>query len=443
MTNIRLQTGQHQRLQQSQQHRLVLTQELKQSLQILRMSGRELEQYLEQQAQHNPLIELEPATPLTSMPVNHNRDILGNAPLYWNQSLEQFLLDQLRLYSLPPSVMQAAQYIAGSLQENGYLTLSIEEISSSISLSADTVAAGLDVIQSLDPAGVGARTAKECLLLQIKRDSSAPLRAYAAVEGHIEQIAQGKTREISESMGISLEQTEAIIHYIRTALNPRPASEFASTQHNTYIMPDASFQVVQDQIQVSLNSDRLPKLSINPEHSTEKLIQAHDKEATLYWQQQLRAARILITHLEQRNSTLGRVLTAIAEEQQAFILLGDIALRPLSLKTLASQLDLHPSTISRAIRHKYVQTPHGVYALKQLLSTGLSTDNEAQPVSAEHIKQRIRQILAAENNSKPYSDRKLAELLQREDGIILSRRTVTKYREQLRILASPYRKRRS
>lgn len=422
------QQQQQQQLQQGQHllMKLALTPELRQSLHILRMSATELDSYLQEQVLDNPMLEYMPTYAASS-------DFYSPV----DSTLEQWLIDQLHLIPLSPAVRRTADYIAGNLDDNGYLPLSLEEIGSAARQPLAVVAAALEVVQSLEPAGVGARSAKECLLLQIRRDRDAAAGAYEAVNEHLHTIAQGKLKELGDRLGFPIEQTQAIIEYIRSTLNPRPGLAIGNVSKSEYIVPDAYIRLSEAGIEVEIHRQAIIRLTVSTQ--LDAAGQTSDDDVSLYIQERTRAARAVMLGLEQRVTTLTRVVVALAEEQAAFLEHGPIALKPLQLKQLALKLNLHTSTISRAIRQKYAQTPYGLFALKQFLSGGVPTFNTEVAVSSSQAMERIRSWIAAENKKKPYSDRQLAELLAQE-GIRLSRRTVMKYREALRILASPYRR---
>lgn len=427
-------------LAQQLQIKITMTTELQQSIHILQLSHYDLEQYLQEQAAENPLIELEAYGDAYIRAKNRTKRDASDADPLWNakaqgESLEQYLLGQWRLAGYEPGLYKAAAYIAGNIDEQGYLTLSVPEISQGLKQPQETVEAALARLQTLEPAGVGARNLRECLLIQIRRDPDAPRGADEVIGLCMEQLAAGRLDKISLQLGLPVTELQEIASYIRT-LNPRPGLAH-STAEEPYAAPDAAVFKEGEDLVIRMNAESCPRIAINDNYFAMIQSGAH-KEAVSYLKDHLKSANWLARSLEQRKITMYRVIRAIFEEQFSFLDRGVEGLKPLKLKTIAEKLGLHESTISRAVQNKYVKTPFGFFELKYFFSTGLQTDVGIY-ASNKIIKAKLLELISREDKHQPFSDQKIAEELSR-DGIRISRRTVTKYREELNVLSSGLRK---
>ncbi|OXM83915.1 RNA polymerase factor sigma-54 [Paenibacillus rigui] len=430
----------------TQTQSLKLNMKLVQGLKLLQMSATELTEYLEKQSDENPLMEVifpsrspqmerrtAAKTPLKDSASNPN-DLLLHMASKHDESLERVLVSQLRLNPIPKPYFALAEFIAGSLNDDGYLTLSLEEIAEHVQRPICDIEEALAYVQALEPAGVAARSLRECLLLQAGRDVNADPWAALIVSEHLQEIAAGKLQAVAGQLGISIEQVKSAIQYIRK-LNPRPGLAF-STQTEARMEPDAFVQKVGGRFVVTLNEVCYPQVSMN-EYYLKLRKQSACKRTKAFVGQYMTPIQWLIRNLEQRKATISRVLTAIIEEQEPFLEKGPLYLRPLNLKTVAEKVSLDVSTISRAVKHKYVQTPQGVYPLKFFFSSRLETRNE-ECASSHSIKAIIMQMVREEDKSRPLSDQQMTDALVRQ-GLKISRRTVMKYREALHILSSRFR----
>ncbi|MGF7029924.1 RNA polymerase sigma-54 factor [Paenibacillus mucilaginosus] len=427
-------------LTQALSTKTLLTAELHQSLHLLQLPAQELIRYAEEQALDNPLLELDLYGGSRLRKQGRGRPAGGGTdPLQWvpagEETLERQLLGQLRTAGLPPAVYKAAAYLAGNLDERGYLTLTPEEAAAELQLPEGVVTQALEALQSLEPAGVGARTLQECLLLQIARDPAAQPWALQAVRDSWPQLCQGRPERIAVGLGITREEAAGALAYIRR-LDPRPGSSCGPVER-AYVVPDAEVFLQQGELVVRMNPDALPAAAFRPEYEAQ-LRQTGCPRTAAFLQGKRSQAQSLVYGLQQRRVTLLRVIRAIFEEQEAFLAKGWAAVHPLTLKQIAQRLDLHESTVSRAVQHKYVRTPYGVRELKAWFTSGVRTA-DGETASSAAVKTRIREWIAGEDKRRPYSDQKLAELLA-ADGLAVSRRTVAKYREELHLLSSALRK---
>jgi len=428
-------------LVQDQRLKLAITPELKQSIHILSLSADELLQYLQEQATENPVLELEVSRAgegfetiaKSGAGTSMTMDPFRNVPAT-QESMEENLLSQLRLLSLPSDVYRAAAYMAGNLNENGYLDVPLSEIGERLKATETLLGMALEKLQSLEPAGIAGRNLRECLMLQIVRDPQPVPYAYEIVDGYLTDAASGNLGRIAAKMRITKEQAACALHYIRS-LNPRPGLVLASFEPQ-FVVPDIIVERHAEAVTVTLQAFNLPRLSINSDYR--KWAARSSAAALSYVDGCFRSAEWLVRCVEMRKTTLLKVAYAMMEEQRGFLDEGIKGIRPMTLSTISEKLDMHASTVSRAIRGKYALTPHGVFPLKYFFAPGIATSSGGS-ASSRMVKARIKDIIDAEDKQRPYSDQKITDMLFAE-GIRLSRRAVTKYREELKIVSSSSRK---
>ncbi|GAB6926562.1 RNA polymerase factor sigma-54 [Paenibacillus sp. JCM 10914] len=430
-------------LVQDQRSTLTITPEWKQSIHMLSLSGYELAQYLQEQALENPVLELDynwgrKANSRKYRSGTDRSDVTQDPMLNvraMQDSLEAQLLHQLRLLSLPAEVFRISAFLAGNLDDAGYLDIECADVCEMMNVSEPVVDHALKVLQSLEPAGIGCRDLRECLLLQIARDRAAARYACDIVANYLPLLANGSIDRIAYALCAPSEGVSQAASYIRN-LNPRPGlGVTAAARH--YIIPDAVVHISGEDVTVALHSASHPSVMVNQDcREWVKLRQS--KEATTYVNDCFRSAQWIVRCMEMRRLTLSRVVSAMMNEQRGFLERGIQGLRPMNLCTIASVLDMHESTVSRAIHHKFVQTPHGTFPLKFFFAASLPTA-DGSGISSRRVKTRIKEFVVAEDRNRPYSDQQLVNLL-RAEGVRLSRRTVTKYREELRIPSSTRRK---
>lgn len=430
-------------LTQQQQIHLHMTPQMLQSMNVLQMSSTDLLNYLEEQAAENPFLEVVHGFDSYRQRKARSRgkdqrreDILLELADPRQETLEAVLLSQLRMNGIPPEDYPLAAFLVGNLNEDGWLSISLEEASRQIREPMENMHRALVWVQSLEPAGVGARTLQECLAIQIERDPKANPWAAAIVSDYLKELAEGKLRRIAESLGISIEQVEAALAYIRS-LQPRPGSAYHH-EPQSYIEPDA-IVLKRNGIYVTLmNEANLPKVALHPLYGQSHFDNGYNQEAKAFLKQYIQPAQWLIRSLEQRRLTLQRVIEAIVEEQVDFLEEGIDALKPMTLRTVAQKVELHESTISRAVTHKYIDTPRGTFALKFFFTNGLMK-SDGTLTSAASIKVKIARLIGQERKDSPLSDQNIADRLA-EQGLQVSRRTVMKYREEMNIVSSRYRR---
>jgi RNA polymerase sigma-54 factor len=351
-----------------------------------------------------------------------------------SSTLRDHLMGQLALLNLPQRDRQIVAALIDALDDDGYLTAPLEEIAEMFSehdaLEPEELTIALKFLQSFEPAGVGARNAAECLSLQLKAlPADTPFRAEALkiAEGHLPLLAARDFTKIRRVLHCDEACVRAVRELIRS-LNPRPGSSFAQDEAN-YVIPDVVVRKVRNQWVASLNEAAMPKLRLN--HIYADILTRNRDASNQQLSAQLQEAKWLIRNVQQRFETILRVAQAIVERQRRFFEHGEVAMRPMVLREIADMLDLHESTISRVTTQKYMLTPRGTFELKYFFGSHVATDTGGA-ASATAIRALIKQLIAAENQQQPLTDSRIAELLG-EQGILVARRTIAKYREALSI----------
>ncbi len=370
-----------------------------------------------------------------------NREIMNRlgAPA---ESLQDYLQWQLDLTPFSDLDRAIAALIIDSVDEEGYLRATPEDIQQSFSREAmpdlDEVLAVLQRVQHFDPAGVAARDLGECLRLQLRQlpdDTPWLTEARQLITEYLSLLGNRDYTQLMRRMKLSREELQQIILLIQS-LNPRPGTSIAQSTPS-YIVPDVFVRKVKGQWQVELNPEVAPKLRVNT-HYASLISRIQSKADSESMKTHLQEARWFIKSLKSRHETLLRVTQCIMEKQNAFLEYGDEAMKPLVLHDIASQLEMHESTISRVTTQKYVHTPRGIFELKYFFSSHVSTDSGGE-CSSTAIRALIKKLIAAEDTTKPLSDSKIANILS-EQGIKVARRTVAKYREAMLIPPSNERK---
>lgn len=360
-------------------------------------------------------------------------DILSQKP-----DLRGHLQWQLSLSDVTPEDFEVGLFVLGNLNQDGFLEVNEEEIVSETGCSPETAQKMIGVIQDMDPAGVGARNVKESILLQLKRlhlEDSLPSRI---VRDHLHLLETKNYTAIAKAMKESMANVTTAVKII-VGLDPHPGRAYSDeTPH--YIIPDVSIQKVDNEYVIFLNDEGLPRLKISSYYKEilKNNIAAPDSTKE-YIQEKLKSAAWLIKSIQQRQRTIYKVVESILKFQLDFFEHGVAHLKPMVLRDVAEDINMHESTISRVTTNKFVHSPQGTFELKYFFTSAIErTDGDS--LSSESIRERIRQIIQSEDHDKPLSDKALSEIFQKEN-IKLARRTVAKYREQIGILSSKYRKR--
>ena len=473
-----------------QKQQLVMTPKLQQALKLLQMPAIELQQMLKQEIMENPLLEEiddveeaqeaeereeereeeQPQTEAESAKEEEKLDggEAGEETVDWDeyfnhgfelgqagseeevhedffekvpvakQSFTDQLVSQMRIATDDEKTITIGDYIIGSLDESGYLTCEVEEVAMTFGVSVEEVDRVLELIQSFDPPGVGARNLQECLLLQLRARGEQDSMAARIIRDHFDEFKQKKYLEIAKKLRISIQEVQSQCRAIAT-LDPKPGLEVVA-EDPKYVIPDLIVEKVDGKYVVYLNDKNTPRLRVSQSYHDELLKDTRDsdKETREFINSRLKSARWLIQTIEQRRRTMVKVMESIVRKQREFLEKGTAYLRPLTLNQVASEISMHESTVSRVTTNKYVQTPRGVFELKFFFSSSLGTEDGGE-VSAKSAKDKIRRIIEKENARSPLSDQKIADMLKKE-GLNIARRTVAKYREQLGILPARMRK---
>lgn len=352
-------------------------------------------------------------------------------------NLAMHLRWQLALVKLSESQKEISEVIIGNLMMNGLLSATVKEIAAESGFSVEEVEEVLKIIQRLDPVGVAACDIKECLLLQLEDLGLINSPAAEIIDKYLNFVKKFDYESIAAKLNISVDEVKYYIEIIKN-LDPSPGYRY-NTAEPIYIKPDVEVIKVGDHYEIELLDEGLPKIRINPLYK--KIIKEKNKfppETISYVKEKLKAGLWLIKSLELRQQTLYRVAKTIVEFQKDFLDYGPSKIKPLTLKDVAAKIQLHESTISRAVTNKYMMTPQGLFEMKHFFHSGLESEF-GDNISSLVAKDKIRQAIEQEPASKPYSDSKIVQLLKKQ-GIKISRRTIAKYREELNIPASHIRK---
>lgn len=467
--------SQTQSLRQSQ----VLAPQLRQSLEMLQVPILELRALIEQEIQQNPTVEDEPVENeqleveeavtdkekedeefqqefeelarldeewrdyFQQTQVKHRsrddeeaRRKFFMESLTQDQSLQEHLINQLAYTELVDFDRQIGEMIIGCIDDDGYLTTSLEELAASAGFDLTHLTTILGIIQEFDPIGVGSRDLRECLLSQIFRLGKSDSIEAEIVDKHLKELGARKYQEIARALKISVEEVQSVAQFIGT-LEPKPGRSFSS-ESTTYVLPEIEIRKSKGVFVVITNDDQLPHLRISRHYRRLMEDKNTSTEVRSYIRDKIRAADFLIKSIDQRQQTIRNIAEEIVKVQEEFFEHGVSHLKPLTMAEVANVLGIHETTVSRAIANKYMSTPQGVFEMKYFFTPGFKTQ-DGTSVSNKTIKDTLLQLVANENPSKPLSDQAMAEALK-EKGIKVARRTIAKYREELQILPSHMRK---
>jgi RNA polymerase sigma-54 factor len=353
-------------------------------------------------------------------------------------NLNDHLTWQLNMSDVSPHVKEIGAFIIGNIDEDGYLRASEEEIAASGPYDPAEVAKAIRAIQSLDPIGVGARDLRECLLLQLQfLEIDSPL-VEAIVRDHWEMFMQRHFVQLAKTLAIDMKTLEGIVEVIKH-LDPKPGRKY-SNERAIYVEPDVYVHKVGDEYVIVLNEDGMPKLRINGSYRQmlNSMDSKKDGETVNYIKDKIRSAVWLIKSLDQRQRTIYKVAESIVKHQREFLEKGIDFLRPLVLRDVADDIQMHESTVSRVVSNKYMHTPRGLFLMKYFFHSGIDSDT-GEDISSLTVKKKIQGFIEGEDPRKPLSDSKIMKILN-DEGINIARRTVAKYRDELNIPSSTDRK---
>ena len=443
-----MQLGMDVSIQQTQ--KLALTPQMEQSLSVLQMGTEELNQCIEEEVLSNPMLDY--AKEPEKKEVRRSQ---GEGIGYYSRKktedtdyqsylnaiadeksedteLAEYLRMQLYTKKISPRRQKIGEYLIECLEESGYLKMDMDELAKGIGLSKEELEREIRFMQTLEPCGVFARDLKECLLLQVEGEEQMQRQARLLIEKYLDEIAQNKIPQISKQTGLTTAEITKTIRYIKEELEPVPGRGYGCANRNEYIYPDITVKEDEKGYRIILNKEKVHTLELNREYLP-MLGQVHSSEENKYLKEQYQKAKILLRNIGKREETLAAVAEAIVDWQREFFEKGKASLKPMNLLDIAQELDVHESTVSRAVRDKYLECRWGIFELKYFFSNKTSDGNNCNVLTY------IQEIIHSENKQKPLSDAKIAEQLEKK-GIRISRITVTKYREQMQIPNTQMRK---
>lgn len=475
MSSMRLGLTQSLRAEQ----RLVQSPQMIQAMQILQMPTLELKDQIDQELQENVFLEVQETAPeLDHTPVERETsamedrlaadfaaeleqlelrteripsrhagalseedaerrlEMLYNTPDA-GESLADYLLEQVRIAGVDAVLMPVVEHVVYSLDEDGRLTDTPEQIARHLLVSIELAQDAIDLVRSLDPPGVAARDLRDCLLMQLDRMSYVRPLTREMVESHLDDLAMNKLPKIAKATGATIADIQESWDFIRAHLNPHPGSAFSRSQNAT-VTPDLVVDEVQGRFEVRSERGNLPELGISPVYRNLLKEARSDPRIYEYLRRKIDAAKWFIESIHQRQNTVHRIASEIVKRQEGFLREGVKALVPMKMQDVADTVGVHISTVSRAIAGKFIETPQGIFDLKRFFSGGTVTDS-GEAVSQQAIKENLREIVDGEDKSNPMSDDQLVDELGKR-GIHIARRTVTKYRKALGIESSSRRR---
>lgn len=437
-----------------QTQKLALTPELIQAIQILQFSNQELDSYVQEQVLINPVIETagekpaeefelpDPERVTDSYRGEYRREEKQQYPYEQHAAndvtLVEHLMFQLQFAPLCEAQRKTGKYIIESLDDNGYLTQSRQELAAGLGLEPGEIEKVLDVIHTFDPAGVGAENLSECLIVQLAAQDRLTELKQRVISDFLEDMASNRLAVIAKKLGADTEQIQKIADEIRT-LDPKPGRAFASQDETRYITPDVFVEKEDGEYHVIINEGSVPHLMVSSYYRQVLRESANDRNLAEYLNDRINTANWLIKSIEQRKQTIYNVVSAVVRHQRDFFEYGPKHIKPMTLRQIAEDVGIHESTVSRSINGKYMQSPRGVFEIKYFFTSGVSAGG-GEGMSSNAVKSIIREMVEKEDSKKPCSDQYMADRMQ-ADGINISRRTVAKYREEMGIPSSQKRKR--
>ena len=440
-------------LELTQSQKLIITTQLKQSLNILHMSKLELENEINKEMQENPLLEVDKSSEInweeyiknieSSRPIDKNElyynsdnDINLENIIKSTYNLYENLHLQISLYKLSKIEKETCDYIIDSLDEDGYLRIDENEIKSELNIDDSIFEKSLEVIQQLEPIGVGARNLSECLIIQLRNLEIKNEVLEEIISKDLVLIGNNKYKDIVKKYNISMQKCINLINIIKT-LDPKPG-RICCNEKSIYVQPDVIVEKIENEFVVYTNESDSLKVRINNFYKEILKNSQYDKNAKNFIKEKLNSATILIRSIESRKSTILKIAQEIVKYQIEFFEYGESHIKPMKIKDIAETLEFHQSTISRGVNGKYMMTPFGIYEFKYFFSSALENYDDTL-ISSISIKNMIQDTIKSENKKKPLSDEQISKILNNR-GINIARRTIAKYREELGILSSSKRK---
>lgn len=344
-------------------------------------------------------------------------------------SLQEYLMRQAELSDVSAEVLQALEYVVGTLDDNGFLASPLGDIALMSGLPLRSVQRAVELLRTLDPPGIGAPDLRECLLQQLRQRGREGGAAALILGRHFDLLLRRRIPDLARKLGLGVEEVEDAIEEI-AALDPAPGRRFRADT-NQVVIPDVRVEKEDGEWKIHLNSDHIPRLRLSSTYKELLAKGSLSPQEREYLQGCFRSGRFLISSIEQRQQTIERITRELLHRQEGFFEEGVSKLRPLTMSQVAEAVGVHETTVSRAVANKYIETPHGVFELKYFFTPGY-TAGDGQTISNTSIKEAIARLIEAENTAKPLSDQKIVKILS-ERQIQIARRTVAKYREELGI----------
>ncbi|MBU0605513.1 MAG: RNA polymerase factor sigma-54 [Candidatus Omnitrophica bacterium] len=417
-------------------YKLRLTPQMRLAINLLQMPLVKLKEFVEKQVEENPLLNLENIKP----PKEVNYDFTSEEDQNYKESLitkpatlQDHLLSQLQLLADSDDVREIGELIIGNINDDGYFECPIEDIKSeSRKITQSEVEKVLSLVQTFDPIGIGARDLRECLLLQLRSKGSDNSLAYQIVDKYLPDLQNKRYNYIAKKLKVPVEKIKEAIKEIAN-LEPKPGRSF-STERPVYLIPDAIVRKNKDGYELIPNDWELPRITLNEKYK--RMLKQKDtpEDAKVYLNERLNAARSLINAISKRRETIRQVTQTIVSIQNGFLENGATDFKPMTLEQIAKRIGKHKSTVCRAVTGKYLQTPQGIFELRSFLSSRVKQEN-GNFLSSKAIKSRTKNLIENENKEKPLTDEEIVDLFKK-DGVSVARRTVAKYRDQLKILSS-------
>lgn len=444
-------------LKLSQEQKLVMTMQMQQSIKILQMSSYELNEYIEKELEENIVLDKDDSFDRDIIkykeiiknlgennysdnyfPSNEKDEVSPFNLISEKKTLKDYLKEQVTYSSINKNDQLICKYIIDNLDGRGYLEENIiEELIMDLQIDREKAESCLKFVQSLEPIGIGCRTLSECLNIQLSKKGYNDTILKELIDKYLIELSQGKYRLLSEKLKISIKQVQEYEDLIKT-LEPKPSRGYFTGEAIGYIFPDVYIKKIDEDFVVITNENLFPNLKVNGIYK-DVINQSNDKEAIKYVKEKIESALYLVKSIESRKNTICRVVEEIIKYQKEYFEGKEKNLKPMTIKNIANSLEMHESTISRAVKDKYVVMHTGeIKKIKDFFANYVNVSNNE--ISAEYVKTIIKDIIDKENKLKPLSDEKICNILS-EKGIEISRRTIAKYRDEMNIKSSAQRKR--
>ena len=452
-----------------QTQKLMMTTKMIQEIQILQYNAQELYSYVQEQMTNNPVIEADEMfeteksskvdkndfSEKEALEYIRNKNTNSSEPTYKarradenreytdryklkEETLQEHLMGQLAIASKNDKCKEIGEYIIDSLDENGYMTSRVKELSSEMNIEEEYVKKVARLIRTFEPAGVCAVDLRDCLLIQLRANHNTNDLLETIIKEHLEDIGQNRIQIIAKKLGVTSAEVEEIRETIKT-LDPKPGSHFGNDEEPVYIQPDVVITKGKDGYKKEFKDDRIPSLMISNYYKSLLKEASEDKELEKYLTEKVNSGLWLIKCIEKRQETIRNVIDAIVDFQMDFFNEGEMHLKPMTLKQIAEHIGIHESTVSRTVNGKYLQYAGSIYELKYFFKSGIG-NHEGEGISSTSVKASIKILINEENSKKPLSDQNIADILIGK-GFEISRRTVAKYRESMEIPSSSKRRR--